>query len=126
MATEARVQLDMYPTESGGLRQPLRTPTPSLVFRPTSEVEEGGHVAGISLPDDAALVAGSTVTARVVFVFDESDQFIVPGRRFVLWCGRDVGTADILEVRRLPSADGRRTGLVRRFLRRARRSQAGP
>ena len=97
MAVEAVALLDLFPEADDGLKQPLQTPTPSLVFIPESR-EDLGLVGIIRLPDDAPLQAGSHVNASVVFPEEGSGSFVQPGTRFNLWNGRTVGTAEIREL----------------------------
>lgn len=97
MARETTARLVLAAADAGGLKQPLRTPTPSLVFKP-AEAEQIGIVGVVHLPEDGDLMPGADVEARVVFPLDDADRFVEEGRQFLLWNGRVVGTAEILEV----------------------------
>ena len=96
MAFECTARLVLRPSNEGGLKSPLSTPTPSLVFRPV-EADDTGLVGVIQL-SSGRLEAGTEFDARVVFPQDEAEPFIGVGRRFLLWNGRVVGTAEIVSA----------------------------
>ena len=100
MATEAQTRLNLRSTEEGGMRRPLQTPTPSLVFRVISEGDLGpGLVGVIHTESGRPLILGESVAAKVVFPEAEANDFVRPGARFALWNLRVVGDAEISAVR---------------------------
>lgn len=82
----------MLSTADGGLRQPMKLPTPSLVFRILDADEIVGYTATIEHNELTALIPGSRIRARAVFIGVPAKEVWV-ARKFALWHGRDIGTA---------------------------------
>jgi hypothetical protein len=98
-AIEAIARLTFYANDAGGLRKPLQTPTPSLVFRTVVGDDLGPGMVGVIHTDDGGpLVADSEIVARVVFPEATAAPFVVPGANLALWNLRVVGTCEILSV----------------------------
>jgi len=87
----AHCKITIADTSEGGLRDPLRLPTRSLVFL----IREGSGLDGvISATDDvAALVPGLTFHTQVDFPLARVGTDVSTGQQFDLWMGRVVGNA---------------------------------
>jgi len=81
--------ISMSPSTDGGLRGPMKTPTPSLLlqFEGQKEMAE----AMIFTQDGGPLEPGETHRARLDFWTEASADEARPRRPFKLWHGRIVG-----------------------------------
>ena len=96
---DAEVDLLLAPTSDGGLEGPLKLPTESLVFRDQDRPEGTGFTATVEHEGLTALEPGSVLCARVRFIGVPVTEVWI-GRRFALWCGRDVGTGTVRQFNR--------------------------
>lgn len=94
---EAEAELDLFPSDAGGMKSPLELPSPSLLFRDLDADEVVGYTVMIS--DDAGphLQPGTTTRCHVTFIGVPAEK-VSPGRRFALWAGTDKGSATVLRV----------------------------
>lgn len=90
----AEAKLSLARSENGGLKQPMQLPTSSLVFRVPDSEPVLGYTPVIEAEGLTSLVPGSAMRAMVRFVGVPARE-VWDGRRFLLWHGRDVGTATV-------------------------------
>lgn len=91
------VELELLAADDGGLRQSIKLPTPSLVFRDLDVEVILGYTAKIEHDQLRELAPGTAARARAVFIGVPATKVWV-GRKFALWAGRDVGTALVLAI----------------------------
>ena len=97
MAHVRRAEIQMLPTDAGGLSAPLPTPTRHLllVFAATThdELQIGAEIA---TDGDASLEPGGIYTVQLTFWAPEAGDALARRDQFVLWAGRMLGAGRLL------------------------------
>ncbi|MBP2708428.1 hypothetical protein JOL79_32080 [Microbispora sp. RL4-1S] len=96
MTVRAKALITLYPPERGGLSHELPYSTQSLVIC-ADDSEDGRHPgrpfqAAIAADDEEPLVPGERLHIVTITTTDDGAvDYLLPGMRFRLWCGHDVG-----------------------------------
>ena len=92
MAHTRRAEIEMLPTDAGGLHEPLQTPTRHLllVFAAAPDALQIG--ADITTIGGEPLEPGGTYSVQLAFWAPEAENVLAHREEFDLWAGRTVGS----------------------------------
>lgn len=101
MDERVHAQVDLLPTEQGGLVESMPLPTPSLILVfPSLDDESPGDVqigGLLAASDSDSLRPGDTVRVEIDFWAEIGRVYATPGATFSLWyAGRAIGSGVVL------------------------------
>ncbi len=95
MTHTRRGEIEMLPTDAGGLREPLPTPTRHLLLVFAADPAALQLGADITTTGDEPLKPGGTYSIQLTFWAPEAPDALAHREAFDLWAGRTVGSGHL-------------------------------